>query len=609
MSADDPLERLLSRYFDGELDAHGVAELEGRLIDDANAPRRAAEWCLAHRQITDVLSEDRLHDLIDQMLVGRPGPPREVFEPRTLSSPSAGRRLVPRAAWALSLATIATAAAIVFAIFRPLDWRPANGPGGKNSPQEANVTASTDPVPFEFSLQPGTSSPRTESHSIASLAQVIDVVWESPEATLESGQDLLPGSHVRLRSGRAKVTFDCGAEVVLEGPCDFELQNKMVGLLHAGRLTADVPKRAFGFGVLCPGVDLVDLGTSFGVSVQGGAQTELHVFEGEVLCSPNEPDTAGARRIVHVRENEAMSFTSGASDSADLPLDTVQFASLRSVRRSDRQAPEGMTADELALWLAADTGVVTDAKGRVISWSDRLYGDNRSAEDALQAEAVARPLLAKDAINGQPAVRFDGESDFLLTTPLQTIDDQTVVLVCQFSDAALNPDRRWGGQILNYDGPPSRYLSDTLEPGVLQIGEPLLESQFKPTLISGQVFAGFVGETTVESGRVDAAPAGVGAPTIVAYTYNYTQGRAELRVNGRLAGVSRAFAPQEVTSRKIIGRHAWMALFYCGDLSEMLIYNKALSAEELDATSLYLSRKYAIPMSEADLKTATPLNF
>ena len=82
------------------------------------------------------------------------------------------------------------------------------------------------------------------------------------------------------------------------------------------------------------------------------------------------------------------------------------------------------------------------------------------------------------------------------------------MFVCQFSQSAYDKNRDWGGQIINYDGPPSRYLSNTLEPGVLQIGEPLLAKEFKPTLLTGQVFAGFVGSATVESGRVDAEQVG-----------------------------------------------------------------------------------------------------
>jgi hypothetical protein len=208
--------------------------------------------------------------------------------------------------------------------------------------------------------------------------------------------------------------------------------------------------------------------------------------------------------------------------------------------------------------------------------------------------------LIQKSIAERPAIRFDGTSDYLLTTPLATTDDQTVVFVCQFSQSATDKSRRWGGQILNYDGPPSRFLSDTLEPGVLQIGEPLLETQFQPTLLTAQVFAGFIGSATVESGRVDAMPVGIHTPVVVAYRYDLANARATLMINGKTYGEMRAFAPQAITSRKIIGRHAWMQNFFHGDLAELLIYNQALSDDDLAVMTQYLADKYAIRLAETD---------
>ena len=165
-------------------------------------------------------------------------------------------------------------------------------------------------------------------------------------------------------------------------------------------------------------------------------------------------------------------------------MNEQQFSDHFIVRRGTKARTGPLPGSNLALWLAADSGVTTDAQQRVISWQDILYGDNQSGEDAIQVDESARPTLVADALAGLPAIRFDG-NDYLLTTPLATTDDQTVAFVCQYSPSAADKSRRWGGQILNYDGPPSRYLSDTLEPGVLQIGEPLLEQEFKPTSAHG----------------------------------------------------------------------------------------------------------------------------
>jgi hypothetical protein len=374
-----------------------------------------------------------------------------------------------------------------------------------------------------------------------------------------------------------------------------------------------VPRRAFSFAILSPQVDFVDLGTSFGVDVGDSGTTQLHVFEGEVLCSQPKNPATGRSDVIHVLANKAMEFTTPSGPPNDIALNEEQFARLIALRRAADFNAGHLVEDELALWLAADVAVTTDPAGRVISWQDLIYGDNQSAEDAIQMEVNSRPRLTAQAMNGRPAIRFDGSSDFLLTTPLETTDDQTVLMVIQYSPNAYGADRRWGGQILNYDGPNhlpediksdkdlaerTRYLSNTLVPGVLQIGEPLLEGEFKPTLLTGQVFAGFIGSATVESGRVDAVQVGPDRPVIVAfvYDYEYEHGKSSLAINGRRYGEARAFAPQGVTSRKIIGRHAWKQLYFHGDLAELLIFNKALSPDELEQTTTYLADKYGIDL-------------
>jgi hypothetical protein len=595
-------DEIISRYFDGGASAAELAQLEALLENPAFA-EHASRWCLMHRQIVEQLNEDALHKLMDQFVTGSPGLPKKVYSPLAVRPATGDRQLVRNSCdrsygrQRLMVNGLALAAALVLGVGAAM-WWPWRGAEESDSPGAA-------------AQAPANNADEVDA-VIATVTRLVDGVWAPGAPALHHGQPLRSGSRVALRSGMAKVTFECGAEVVLEGPCDFELQSRMLGVLKAGKITADVPRRAFAFAILAPGVDIVDLGTSFGLNVGAGSGTELHVFDGEVLCSRSANESAsapaGARDLMHVVANTAKEFASDGSDASDIAMDRDQFSQLIGLRRGAEMAPQGWISDHLALWLAADTGVSTDDLGRVMSWHDIVYGDNRSAEDALQAEEVARPMFVKEALGGRPAIRFDGAKDFLLTTPLETTDDQTVLFVCQFSQNAFDKSRRWGGQIINYDGPPSRYLSDTLEPGVLQIGEPLLEEQFRPSLLTGQVFAGFIGSTTVEAGRVDAQPVGANAPVVVSYLYDYGRGRAELRINGRSCGEARAFAPQGITSRKIIGRHAWIQNFFHGDLAELLIYNKAMSPQELADATAYLADKYSISLDRegAAQREATP---
>ena len=610
------LDRLLSRYLDGSLSQEELARLESQLAADQQFADHFARWCLVHRQIFELETESKLHDLMDQFVQGSPTLPKETFRQAAGSparSPSMAaartsrrRERADRPAWLgarfPAAPAVAMAALVVLLVGAAIwNWQFRARDGGDRS---AVQVAST-----EESAVAAPAAPKI----VATLTQVVDCVWAEGAPVLHHGQQLAKGSHVALESGMVKVTFDCGAEVVLQGPCDFVVRDEMKGVLYSGTITANVPRRAFSFAILSPQVVFVDLGTSFGLSVGMDERTELHVFEGEVLCSQPSQEVGGRNSVLHVTANRAVEFNPPAGLASDIAMNEAQFSRLIALRRAAAVEAGHLTEDQLALWLAADVAVTTDAQQRVISWQDIVYGDNHSGEDAIQVDENARPLLVKDAVSGRPAIRFDGESDFLLTTPLETTDDQTVLFVCQFSQSAYGKDRRWGGQIINYDGPDrvpvdvtsdqdlaerTRFLSNTIVPGVLQIGEPLLEEEFQPTLLTGQVFAGFIDTAVVESGRIDAAPVGAGQPVVVSYRYDYEyeHGRSELRVNGRSYGEARAFAPQGITSRKIIGRHAWKELYFHGDLAELLIFNKALSPEELAETTAYLADKYAIQL-------------
>jgi Concanavalin A-like lectin/glucanases superfamily len=596
---------LVSGYFDGTLAPDAIAELEAKLMTDDQFAEYLSRWCFMHRQFVDLLTEDMLHEMMEQFVSSSPGLSRNAFihaskrsggmkqnresvpHPRT---ERIGRRDSPRFS-RLAMGALAVTAAAFFTLSVVL-WRANRA--------IVDTQTAADPQAATRPTGPPTGD------AVATLTQIVDAVWAPDARMFRHGQQLRRGSRIALSRGLAKVTFECGAEIVLEGPCDFVIQTQMVGFLKSGRITANVPRRAFAFAILSPGIDFVDLGTSFGLDVGATGRAELHVFEGEVLCSRANGENEERNPIFHVKANQAVEFQSQGGRPSDIAINRQQFSELISWRRGAYVEGRPLLPENLALWLSADSGVTTDNLGRVVSWHDIIFGDNEAAEDAVQVDERARPLLITKSVNGRAAVRFDGTSDFLLTTPLETTDDQTVFIVCQFSESALATSRRWGGQILNYDGPPSRYLSDTLEPGVLQIGEPLLEEEFQSTLLTGQVFAGFIGSTTVEAGRIDAKPVGANSPVIIAYQYDYTGGRAALAVNGKEYGDARAFAPQGITSRKIIGRHAWMQNFFHGDLAELLIFNKALSPDELTRTTAYLADKYAIMLeasgSAADAK-------
>ena len=104
--------------------------------------------------------------------------------------------------------------------------------------------------------------------------------------------DQLGKGKLHLETGLARLDFSNGATVTLQGPAEFEILSTDKTILTSGILTASIPESAVGFEVLTPAMDVVDLGTAFGVSVGGDGETDVCVFEGEVEVSLAEGEDA-----------------------------------------------------------------------------------------------------------------------------------------------------------------------------------------------------------------------------------------------------------------------------------------------------------------------------
>lgn len=142
-----------------------------------------------------------------------------------------------------------------------------------------------------------------------------DLRW-APESASRVGEDgWLPPGLLRLQSGAALVAFNSGATALVEGPAVFSIESNNRLFLKSGRLAADVPPKAHGFTVNTPRLNAIDLGTRFGVAVDGEGNSELHVMEGLVAASR----TSGNAVSVQVREGLAV-FADGRDRTDLTPL-------------------------------------------------------------------------------------------------------------------------------------------------------------------------------------------------------------------------------------------------------------------------------------------------
>ena len=333
---------LLSKYLDGSIQADELGRLETKLLTDDDFARHVSRWCLLHRQVAELLTENTLHQLMDQFSQGAPSLPAAALAQLN------GQNQPQSAAWG----TIATRG-------RQSEIHRSRGTDFRQSTRRywwvgiasigallliavAWYTTHIQSLPPGLTAEDANAIRRQNGEDadvVATLTQVVDGMWIKNAATLHTGQLLGKGSRVALQSGMAKVTFECGAEIVLQGPCDFEVKDQMVGMLKSGKITANVPHRAFSFAILSPQVDFVDLGTAFGVSVGASGKTELHVFEGEVLCSPSKSDAAEHKEPIHVTAANALAFDSKSGDPSNIAMNKEQFSPLIDLRARPAAIP------------------------------------------------------------------------------------------------------------------------------------------------------------------------------------------------------------------------------------------------------------------------------
>ena len=98
----------------------------------------------------------------------------------------------------------------------------------------------------------------------------------------DSRSDLEPGASVTLSEGTLELAFSNGVQSIIQAPASFILQSAQKLGMEMGVARFEVPEHARGFTVVTPRLEVVDLGTAFGVVEQPDEPAQAHVFEGEI---------------------------------------------------------------------------------------------------------------------------------------------------------------------------------------------------------------------------------------------------------------------------------------------------------------------------------------
>lgn len=117
--------------------------------------------------------------------------------------------------------------------------------------------------------------------AVAKIVRMNDAQFNPGSDALASGQLLVPGG-LDLLAGRIAIEYRSGVQMEVSGPARLEIPSERLVQLTLGKATAQVPRWARGFTIKTPDVEVVDLGTRFGVATHNQGTTDVVVFEGEV---------------------------------------------------------------------------------------------------------------------------------------------------------------------------------------------------------------------------------------------------------------------------------------------------------------------------------------
>jgi hypothetical protein len=387
------------------------------------------------------------------------------------------------------------------------------------------------------------------------------------------GDTLEEGQRIQIESGVLELLLSTGAKVTAEGPVDFELSSLLRMDLDRGKIVAAVPRTARGYTIVTPTSELVDIGTQFGVAVADSGDTELHVFDGDVVAR-SLVDELGTD-LIHAKENEALRFDVTSAEPERLNAKESDFIRRLGPNISINDLPEMPKTNNLSLWLSADAISDANLGDSVSIWRDILLGDNKYANDARQFEPARCPTYAIDKAN-RPVLQFNGWSTVFTVDPIDYTDHYTIFLVCTPGPTSFAQDY-FGGILFKHGDAPTLELS--------------LLSSMKAR---GWVWPGRdksnVGVLTSTDTMSDSQV------SVIAYQYDSAASRARLWLNGKIQAETDAPIELRQTATAYIGGHSNTGIKanFFGGIYEIVIYNESLDDEKMQLLNSYFVERYDV---------------
>jgi hypothetical protein len=366
---DQELSALVSAMLDGELTAADESRLADLLRDNVDAQERYLDYCRTHALLRQELGgRCDIAALAGEAAVAAAASAVETQNPfgetgrrqfstddPPVSLPSIvlqpfsdqNPQFSPLGSFVLSYAL----AAVIIGAGILIGWacKVSNHQPVANAPSPSPITHHEPQMVF-----------------VGRVTGMVDCRWSDPNSGTADYAYIPLGRKYALASGLMELSYDSGATVILEGPCSYTVESKTGGYLGLGRLTAKVEAGGGGRGtgqgpatasivqqstiinhqspaprppspvpfffVRTPTAKLTDLGTEFGVVVDGSGVTESRVFRGRVLLAALGSDGGQRDRTTTLTANQSARIEKLAAGALLIRRDKVNVDPASFVR-------------------------------------------------------------------------------------------------------------------------------------------------------------------------------------------------------------------------------------------------------------------------------------
>ncbi len=328
--SNDELDRLIQRYLDGLITDDECVRFERVMRDQPLA--REAFWNLAEVHLLAseaiLISQSAGSDDTDKDMNTR----EQARESRTplLSESDFAVSGISKGFIGTWASIVAVSCAVVLGLFA---WRAAIDSSATiadqaNSRSTTQMLAPHPPAPSPRGRVEGKKESLNDG-ATEGFARVVDsrsALSFNEDRTLQAGQ-VLGAERILLSAGVLEIALSNGINLIVEGPCDFEMVSSNRVVLHRGQVVVDVPEGLKTFRFDTNNVQIVEASNEFAIDAESENSTVIQVYDGIVQVDGDLNSTK--EMSTQVMAGKAVRYTMFRSAQTE----DVEFAPDRFIRK------------------------------------------------------------------------------------------------------------------------------------------------------------------------------------------------------------------------------------------------------------------------------------